>query len=324
MKKIVKIMLYLVAVLMVIIIGITAYASFFLPDVGKPEAIHIESTAANIERGKYLANCVAVCMDCHSQRDWTKFAGPIVPGTEGSGGERFDKKFGFPGVFYSRNITPYGISNWTDGELFRVITTGVNKDGKALFPIMPYHYYGYLDKQDIYAIIAYIKSLPAIKNNVPASKADFPFSIIENTIPQKAAFQIRPDESDTVAYGKYLITAASCVECHTKVDKGQIIAGLEYSGGREFNMPSGIIRSANITPHSDGLGSWTLEKFIKRFKQYQDTAYHSPEIGPKDFNSIMPWMMFSKMKESDLTAIFKYLQTVKPIANQVEKFTAKG
>lgn len=317
-------MLYLVAAVLVIIIGITAYASFFLPNVGKPEDIHVESTAANIERGRYLANCVTVCMDCHSQRDWTKFAGPVVPGTEGRGGERFDQKFGFPGVFYSKNITPYGISDWTDGELFRAITTGVNKDGKALFPIMPYHYYGHLDRQDIYAIIAYIKTLPAIKNNVPASKADFPFSIIENTIPQKATLETRPVESDTIAYGKYLITAASCVECHTKVNKGQIIRGLEYSGGREFNMPAGIIRSANITPHSDGLGSWTLEKFIKRFKQYQDTAYHSPEIGPKDFNSIMPWMMFSKMKESDLTAIFRYLQTVKPIANQVEKFTAKG
>ena len=53
------------------------------------------------------------------------------------GGDVFDQKFGFPGKYYAKNITPEGISRYTDGELFRVITTGVTKEGKALFPVMP-------------------------------------------------------------------------------------------------------------------------------------------------------------------------------------------
>lgn len=325
MKIIFKALLYIVLAILIVVAGAAIYVSFFLPNVGKPENITVESTPARIERGKYLANSVTICIDCHSTRDWTKYAGPIVPGSEGGGGEVFDQHFGFPGVFYSRNITPYGIGQWSDGELFRTITTGVDKNGKALFPIMPYHYYGQLDREDIYSIIAYIKSLPAIKKDIPKPKPDFPFSIIENTIPRKANLQNKPSESDTLAYGKYLTTAAACVECHTKVDKGKIIAGLEFSGGREFLLPAGIVRSANITPHAeDGLGMWTAGQFIKRFRQYQDTSYHSPVIRKKDFNTIMPWMMYSNMKESDLNAIFKYLHSLKPIANKVQKFTAKS
>jgi hypothetical protein len=38
----------------------------------------------------------------------------------------------------------------------------------------------------------------------------------------------------------------------------------------------------------------------------------------------MPWVAFSGMSESDLTAIYKYLRTVPPIRNQVEKFTPKA
>jgi mono/diheme cytochrome c family protein len=324
MKMIFKGLLYLAIGVLIIIIGGVAYIALLLPNVGKPENMTVEKTAAIIERGKYLATSVTVCVDCHSKRDWTKYAGPIVPGTEGMGGEKFDQRFGFPGVFYSRNITPAAIGSWTDGEIFRTITTGVDKNGKALFPIMPYHYYGQLDKEDIFAIISYIRTLAPLKNEIPASKPDFPFSIIEHLIPQKATLQTRPAESDTVAYGKYLITAAACVECHTNAKKGQIIPGLEYSGGREFMLTAGIVRSSNITPAADGLKTWTAEQFVKRFKQYQDSSYRSPVIGNKDFNTIMPWMMYSKMKEADLRAIFAYLRTLKPIPNAAVRFTPKS
>lgn len=315
--------MYTIIVLIVFIAGAIAYITIFLPNVGKPEDIKIVSTPERIEHGKYLATAVMVCMDCHSTRDWSKYSGPPTPGTLGQGGDRFDQSVGFPGVFYARNITPAGIGNWTDGEIFRAITTGVDKNNKPLFPIMPYHYYGQLDREDIYDIIAYIKTLPSIKNEIPSPKPDFPFSIIEHLIPHKANLQPKPKESDTLAYGKYMITAAGCVECHTKVNKGQIIAGLEFGGGREFNLPFGTIRTANITSDATGIGAWTEEQFVKTFKQYQDTSYHIPTVQPKDFNTIMPWTMYCQMKESDLKAIYTYLRTVKKQNNTVVQFTPK-
>ena len=325
MKKIGKVILYLITTLFVLLLGVISYVSFFLPSVGNPEAITVERTPARIERGKYLATSVMLCVDCHSKRDWSKFSGPIIVGTEGQGGEKFDEHFGFPGTFYSKNITPYALDKWTDGELFRTITTGVDKNGKAIFPIMPYHYYGQLDREDIYSVIAYIRNLKPIQKDVLPSSPKFPFSIIENTIPQKANLSTKPAETDSLAYGKYMATASGCVECHTRPEKGKIIQELAFSGGREFALPTGTVRSANITPHpTDGLGKWTAEQFVKRFAIYQDSSYQIPSIKEKDFNTVMPWMMYSKMKASDLRAIFRYLQTQKPIANKPEKFTAKS
>src|SRR5690606_10073925 len=130
--------------------------------------------------------------------------------------------FGFPGTFVASNITPHGIGDYTDGELFRVITTGVAKDGRALFPVMPYPSYGELDEEDIKSVIAYIRTLPAIESQLPKSEADFPMNFIINTIPKKAALSKMPSKDDEVAYGKYMVTATACGDCHTKAEKGKI------------------------------------------------------------------------------------------------------
>lgn len=324
MKKILKIIGIILVLVIVVVSALLLYVKMVLPSVGEAEDISIDYTTDRIARGEYLANCVNVCMDCHSVRDWSKFSGPLTPGTFGQGGDRFDQTLGMPGVFYARNITPEGISRYTDGELFRVITTGVTKEGRAMFPLMPYPYYGKMDREDIYSIIAYIRSLSPIKNEVPESVADFPMNFIINTIPQKADLQKRPDPSDELAYGAYLTNAAGCIECHTQVDKGQIIREFSFGGGREFQFPDGsVVRSSNISPDEiTGIGTWTKESFIKRFKMYADSSYVLPSVAPGEFNTIMPWMMYAGMKEEDLAAIYTYLKTVTPIENVVNKFTA--
>jgi mono/diheme cytochrome c family protein len=323
MKKLFRALLYIVAGLIVLVGLVGGYVSFFLPNVGKAADLKLSATPERLERGKYLAMNVAVCIDCHSTRDWTKFAGPFIPGTEGQGGEKFGKDLGFPGTFYAKNITPAGIGAWTDGEFLRAVTSGVSKDGKALFALMPYQHYGVADKEDILSIMAYIRSLPAIKNDVPPSKADFPVNILMNLAPAKPAFITKPVESDTVKYGEYLVNMSSCLTCHSKENKGDIIKGTEFGGGREFVLPSGTVRSMNITMHNTGISYMNQEQFIQRFKAYSDTSYRSPKIGPTDFNTVMPWVMYAGMKTSDLAAIYAFLKTVKPIDNKVEKFTTK-
>jgi len=83
----------ILTLLNVLILG-TAFFFFrftvLLPrDIPIPD-LTLPTSAAEIERGRYLANHVAVCMDCHSTRNWDYFAGPIVEGTLGGGGEVFD------------------------------------------------------------------------------------------------------------------------------------------------------------------------------------------------------------------------------------------
>ena len=323
MKKIKRILLWLFLLILVFLTGTLIYIKLALPNVGPAPDLKVEMTAERIARGEYLANHVAVCIDCHSKRDWTRFSGPPTEGTFGMGGDRFDQKFGFPGVYFAKNITPAGISRYTDGELFRVITTGVNKEGEAMFPVMPFHYYGQMDVEDINSIIAYIHTLKPIKNDVPKSSSDFPMNFILNTIPHKGNPTKRPEKTDLINYGKYIANASSCVDCHTKVDKGKLIPGTEYGGGREFPFPDGaIVRSGNISPDKEtGIGLWKKEVFINLFHAHSDSITLHTTLKAGDFNSIMPWTMYGKMTDEDLTALFAYLQTIQPISNKVLKFS---
>lgn len=323
MKKILLSILLFFGIVIIAIIGLLAYVKIFLPNVGPPPNWKVEITPERIERGKYLANHVMLCMDCHSQRDWNTFSGPPIAGTEGSGGEIFDQKLGLPGKYIAKNLTPTHLSNWTDGEIYRAITCGVNKDGKALFPIMPYPNFGQLDIEDIKSVITYIRTLKPIQNDLPSSESDFPMNFIINTIPQKSQHTTIPPKTNTIAYGKYLLTAAGCKNCHTKEENGKVV-GEYLAGGSEFPLPTGgIVSSTNITPHkTTGIGSWTKEQFVKRFKMYVDSSFVPPKIKQGNFQTVMPWLMYAGMTTEDLEAIYDYLMTVKPVENKVTKFVS--
>jgi mono/diheme cytochrome c family protein len=321
MKKFLRVIYILLLVVAVGLVSGYIYMQKKFPAVGEAPNIKIDITEQRLARGKYLFSSVAGCADCHSTRDWTKLSGPIVPGTEGKGGEVFDEKLGLPGTFTAKNITPAGLGGWSDGEIYRAITSGVSKNGEPLFPIMPYPNFAKMDKEDIYSIIAYVRTLAPIENKVPEHEAKFPMNIIMRTIPGPSNHQPLPERTNTVAYGKYLVSSANCGDCHTQSDKGVPIPGKELAGGVEFNVGPWINTTANITPDNEtGIGKWTREDFIKRFKacttpEYQNTAWKEGE-----FNTIMPWPFLATMTEEDLGAIYDYLRTVPPVKNKVEKF----
>ena len=283
-----KIIITLVGSVFIAFAFLLSYVKIALPNVGAAPEIKVELTPERIARGKYLAHSVTLCMDCHSTRDWTKFSAPLVEGTLGKGGELFDQKIGFPGSYYAPNLTP--------------------------------HHYGKLDQEDIFAIIAYVRTLPSIVNEVPAPSSDFPMNFILNTIPQKANLKPRPDTSNTVLYGQYVFTAASCGDCHTKQEKGKPVEGMELAGGFEFPLPNGnVVKSANITPDEEtGIGLWTKNAFVNKFKAYAAAGYKPHAVAGKDFNTVMPWMMYGAMTEQDLGALYDYLKTVKPVKNRIE------
>ena len=209
MKRLFKLVSILLAVVVLLLIAAGTYVKLALPNVGTPPVIAIRATPAQIEHGRYLANHVANCMDCHSTRDFSKRAGPVVAGTQGKGGEGFLREDGFPGNYYAHNLTPAHLGSWSDGEVYRAITTGVSRDGHALFPVMPYEKFATMDPEDIKDIIAYLRTLKPIENDVPASESDFPMSFIINTIPAKGEGGQRPAPSDRIAYGRYIATFAS-------------------------------------------------------------------------------------------------------------------
>lgn len=321
MKKVLRIALLGIIIILLVAAAFVGWIFATKPNVGPPEEMTIERTPERIERGEYLANHVMLCMDCHAIRDYSFYSGPITPGTEGGGGEVFDQSIGFPGRFISPNITPHGLEDWTDGEIYRAITAGVTKDGRALFPVMPYPNYSTMDPEDIKSVIAYIRTITPVNVDQEPSKADFPVNIIMRTIPKKAEPGKAPDPSDLVGYGRYLVNAAACGECHTRRENGNPV-GEFLAGGQAFPMPDGsVVTSHNLTPHPTGLGSWSKEQFINTFKKYADPKYQQMPVEPGDKQTLMPWIMYSGMTEADLGAIYEYLQTLDPVDNAVETYT---
>jgi len=325
MKRILKILGWGLGVIVLVIAAGVGYLFLKFPDVGPVQSMTVQATPERLARGAYLANHVNVCIDCHSTRDWEYFSGPPIAGTEGKGGEVFDETLGFPGTIYAHNITPAALGSVSDGVVYRAITTGVDKNGKAMFPLMPYKHINTMSEEDILSIIAYIRTLKPIENTPPPTTLKFPLNLIVRTIPGKHTQHGEPDTSNVYEYGKYLVNAANCVECHTQRKDGQLLPGLEFAGGFEFPFPNGqVVRSANLTPDEEtGIATWSETDFVNKFKFYDNPEGRTMKAGSMEYNTAMPWTMFAGMTERDLGAIYKYLRSLKPIKNKVEKFTNK-
>lgn len=290
------------------------------PSSAPPSKITVAMTPNRIERGQYLFTTLLDCDGCHSERDFTRLGGPVVAGARGKGNVL--QLEGLPGQVNAPNITPdkeTGIGAWTDGEKIRAIREGISKDGHMLFPLMPYSGYRFLSEEDVQSLVAYMNTLPAIRNYIPRSSITFFVSMMVKGVPAPVTRPIPPVDPDGgEIYGEYLASIAGCEDCHTSRSMGQADASKRYAGGREFAMPAGKVFSANITPDKDtGIGKWDFIRFRDRmhgYRQYKDTEY--PKVGPERF-TLMPWIAYSNLTDHDLEAIFLYIKSRRPIANFV-------
>jgi mono/diheme cytochrome c family protein len=281
----------------------------------------VTATPALVSRGDYLFNHVSACVSCHSTRDATRFSGPVVAGSEGGGGDAFDRAAGIPGIIYGRNLTPAALAAWSDGELCRAISSGVDRDGRALFPFMPYQNYARAAPSDIAAIISYLRTLAPIAREVPERRLSFPMNLIVNLIPKQAQPPAEAPAAGAPGYAAYLVNLAACLHCHSQDHHGAIPAGREFAGGRAFPVPGGTVRSANLTPDpSSGLGAWTRERFIAAFAAFRAGAA-AGTVSAGAFNTPMPWTAYAGMSDADLGAIYDYLHALPAVANPVVKFT---
>jgi mono/diheme cytochrome c family protein len=319
-KTIVRILGFLVAAVMITTVGGFSYLYLRKPATARPSDVKVEITRARLARGKYLYN-LADCDGCHSQRDFSRFDGPVVESGRGQG-TVFPPDMGLPGVVAPRNITPdkeTGLGNWTDGEKIRAIREGISRDGTALFPMMGYERFRHMSDEDVYSLVAYLNTLPPVRNPVPRSKIVFPVSMLIKSAPQPAGHVPQPDHSNKVKYGEYLVTMAGCIECHTPAKQGKPLQGMTLAGGQEFQFPGAVVVSANITPDLEtGIGRWTERDFLDRVYQYKEYAEKgSPQVGPESF-TLMPWLNFAQLEPEDLKAIYAFLRTQQPVYHVVD------
>jgi hypothetical protein len=163
-------------------------------------------------------------------------------------GERFH---GGSGVVAASNITPdsTGIGGWTDAQVAGAITEGVDPSGARLSPIMPYRAYHGLAREDLTALVAYLRALPPVANAVPFNAADNPAV----TLPSAAAPDVRP--SGGAALGRYLVrNVCACADCHALVDGG----GEAPLIGQTLQIGDEGVVAPNLTPDREtGLGRWS-------------------------------------------------------------------
>jgi mono/diheme cytochrome c family protein len=326
MKAFLKVVLGIALLAFVLLGGGVSWLALRKPAQQPAFAERVDATPQRVARGKYLVHHVADCVGCHSDHHLDRFGFPVKAGTIGQGGFPFTKELGMPGIVCAQNITPdreTGIGAWTDGEIMRAFREGVDRNGDALFPMMPYTYYHDMSDEDARSVVAYLRTLAPVKHSVPKKQIDFPVNLFVKFAPKPVTEpKVTPDDAkDHHAYGKYLVTIGGCIECHTQHDdKGQLV-GAQLAGGWELRGPWGRVRTANLTPHPETyVGRATKTEFIGRFRAFAgfDGAI-APKAAPGS-NTVMPWLAFAGMTDQDLGAIYDYLHSVPSVKNAVVTF----
>ncbi|MBK8505068.1 MAG: hypothetical protein IPL46_24410 [Saprospiraceae bacterium] len=128
------------------------------------EPIIAPSKSDKFAYGKYLANSVFVCAECHSESFETfNYADPeSSPGFFGGGNPLEDMDFV---VVPSRNLTPHptdGIGNWNLDQFGQAVQSGLRPDGSGISNAMPR--FLLLKEDEIEAIWEYLKTVPSIEN----------------------------------------------------------------------------------------------------------------------------------------------------------------
>ena len=297
-----------------------AYLYFRSPATAPPSNIKVDASPARIARGKYIY-MLSDCDGCHSPVNRQLYDNPPVEGLQAAG-QLFPDPTA-PGRIVVSNITPdreTGIGNWTDGEKIRAIREGISRDGHMLFPIMPYPHFRHMSEDDVQSLVAYLNTLPPVRNSLPATKVDFPVSLLVKGVPRPVTEAVKnPDRSNKQLYGEYLATLGSCETCHTQEERGQIVVSKRFGGGRRFGIGDQVVVSANISPDKQsGIGEWSLDRFQQRFYKHSKHA-RQPRVDadPEKF-TIMPWDNLSQLPPEDLESLYMYLMSRLPIENKVE------
>jgi mono/diheme cytochrome c family protein len=285
--------------------------------------------AVRVARGSYLANGVGRCFWCHSPQTSSD---PSTPKLELLGaGDVLDKST--PVV--APNLTPdakTGLGQWSDAEIIRAVRQGIGRDGRRLRGDHPAAYYSVMSDEDALALVAYLRSLRPIVNDLPRSAPSKGVGESVQTFVQPAT-KIRDTPE---ARGAYLVQLAECAGCHTtsKPD-GQPYREMLFGGGRRFvetrlgygyelspdpafapaaapPLARGerIVCSPNLTSDPSGISYYTPELFIQ-------TIRTGKVGGVRRLSSAMPWIYFRTLTDEDLRDIFAYLRSVPPVRHAV-------
>jgi hypothetical protein len=172
--------------------------------------------------------------------------------------------------------------------------------------MMPYVHFRQMSDKDLASVIVYIRSLPAVRNELPKTEIIFPVKYLIQGVPEPVN-SLAPDLPSTpsqLVRGAYLVNMGACSDCHTPQEKGQVLPGMIYAGGSPVPGPWGNVVSANITPDASGIAYYDESVFLE--------AMHTGSVKARRLSPIMPTNLYGNLNDDDLRAIFAYCELSSP------------
>jgi mono/diheme cytochrome c family protein len=249
----------------------------------------------DVARGEYLVETIMGCGNCHT---------PMGPAgfehDRALAGRLTEDSAAFTAV--APNITPAGrVADWSDAALARAIREGIRPDGSLIGPPMPFAAYRAISDDDLTAVVAYLRTVPAVENDPGNSVYNIPLPPAYG--PPVGAVSA-PAPGVTEAYGAYLAALGHCMECHSPMTPNGPDWGAGFArGGFEFHGPWGLSVSSNLTNHADGLADYAdaeIAAMITRGERPDGTAMLPP----------MPYPFLAKMTQDDIDALVLYLRAI--------------
>jgi mono/diheme cytochrome c family protein len=321
MRPFVLIVSYIAAGLSLILLLVWLFIVAIYPRVGPPPSFTVDATPERMERGRYLVENVTQCFACHGELQTSLPGAPLLRERAGGAGISWTTVDG--AALPAPNISPTGVSSWTDGELARAIFLGVDTEGEALRPSMPYPHYGFMCLEDRLSMLAYLRSVPPVEGDVPRAPRSYLESLMLSVIPREDPVPACDPDLSGAEAGLYLTTIAGCSTCHTPTRAGVPDLDRAFAGGTPFATETRTVVSANLTPDvATGIGRWSAQDFVQRFAKHRARNKNPAGTTPPrhgqsegDTSGPMPWSGYAGLRDDDLHAIFSYLRTLPEIRN---------
>jgi mono/diheme cytochrome c family protein len=275
-----------------------------------------------VARGQYLVEHVSACPDCHTPRNEM---GEFDQALYLSGAECF-VQLPNGNCLGSRNLTNHetGLLNRSDEEIKVMIRDGIRPAAtgeEPLSPVMPYYVFHNMTNADLDAIVAYLRTVPAVDHAVPRRGVEFdllaPANYVDPAlIPMPAQ---NAEQPDAALRGRYLATQAGvCMECHTRhvMDSNVLDYTGLFAGGEEFQIGLPVVPvSKNLTSDPEtGLGDWSVEEIVTAIQGGTDKK--GDGICPP--MPVGPMGAFGGITDEDASDIAYYLRSLPPLVNAIQ------
>jgi len=274
-----------------------------------------EITPELISKGAYLARA-GDCVACHTAHD---------------GGKTFAGGLGIEspiGTIYATNITPdkeTGIGGWSYGDFERAVRRGINHNGSALYPAMPFPSYAKVSDEDTQALYAYfMKGVEPVKQANKANDIPWPLSIRWPLAYWRTFFSPTPESTPApvagvdpkIARGAYLVQGLGhCGSCHTPRALTMQEKGLDE---KNPDYLTGALLNDWSVPALRGVGHWSQDEIVDYLGSGRnDKASVAGEMTDVVANST------SHMTDEDLHAMAAYLKSLGSDAKPVYQHDAK-